>query len=121
MVYYRLGIDIVAIYKYGQGICAEQKKSYWFKIWWSWGLGYTNSKFTIYVGRFLFLSQKLHFFCDAGCSFWYIFLIQEDFAIKINGGFIVEFKLDFFVIDFYFVRRGKKQENKTKRRRKGKA
>ena len=57
-----------------------------FKIWSSWGVGYTNSKFTLCTTIFVF-SSKTSFFAGLGAFFGTFFLRKEDFAFKITESF----------------------------------
>ena len=60
-----------------------------FKILSSWGVGNTNTKFTIRTTIFVFSSKTL-FFAGLGTFFgtFYFFLSKEDFAFKIKESFI---------------------------------
>ena len=49
-----------------------------FKFWWSWGSGYSNSKFTICTTIFVF-SYKTLFFGGLGALFVYFWEVFRDF------------------------------------------
>ena len=64
-----LGIIYINIWK--RNLCRTESLMD-FKIWRSWGLGYTNYRFTI--SRMLFAFHSDLRFLEAGCNFWYIFI-----------------------------------------------
>ena len=56
-----------------------------FKIWSSWGVGYTNSKFTLCTT--IFFCTELHFLRGWVLFLVHFFLRKEDFAFKITESF----------------------------------